>query len=349
MNELYIPEGFLNFEYILDKAEKNAAWLIVILGKRQVGKTYGCLKTMLQKNFQHILLRRTTTELDVISASPDLNPYKIYEPEYHVGLFRQAKKLCRICDWLPDEEGKATPTDQRGIATSLAEIAHIRGFRGAGFTDLVFDEFIPEPGVVTRKSEGDSFLNAVVTISGNRELEGKAPLRCWLLANTNRLDSPILEALNLSDDVLYMRRKNMEELIRDGVYLIQPDSALVTQRRSETALMKQVSKNSEFYGMAMENRFTYDESPYIKTMPIKHLKPCWSYDDTIYCWETTNGFYLCRAPFRSAYTDKYTSSKTDKEKLALDHAYLKPYYYAGCILFSDMRILSIFKNLFSIT
>ena len=345
MSDLYLPEGWLNFAHIDDVK----AWLKIILGKRQVGKTYGSLQRMLIKNYQHILLRRTTAELDTISASPDLNPYKAYEPEFHVGLFKQAKKLCRICDWHPDDEGRAIPAEQRGIATSLAEIAHIRGFSGRSFTHLVFDECVPEKGVITRKTEGEAFLNAYVTINGNRELEGAPPLEAWLLANTNRIDSPILEALNVIDDILYMRRKGIEELLTDnGVYILQPDSIKITQAREQTALMRQVSKTSEFYGMAMENEFAYDESPYVKNIPIKHLQPAFSYDDKLFCWERPGGYYICRAKFRSVNAPKYTGSRTDRERLAMEFAWMKPYYYAGCILFSDLGMISMFKQIFDI-
>lgn len=343
MSDLYLPEGWLNFEYI----DSVPAWLIIILGKRQVGKTYGALQTMLKENYYHILLRRTTAELDTITASPDLNPYKIFEPEFHVGLFKQAKKLCRICDYILDEEGKAFPTDQRGIATSLAEIAHIRGFNGAAFTDLILDEAVPEKGVVTRRTEGEAFLNAYVTINGNRELKGEKPLRAWLLANTNRIDSPILESLNVIDDILYMRRKGKEELLTDrGVYILQPDSIKISEARAETALMKQVSHKSDFYGMAMENEFSYDMSPYIKTLSIKGMQPCWVYDNMLFCWQYPKGYYICRAPFKGGF--RYEGSRTGREQLSMEWNILKQYYYAGMILFSDLRTLSIFKNIFQI-
>lgn len=341
MNDLYLPEGWLNFEYI----DSLPAWLIVILGKRQIGKTYGCLQLMLKKNYYHILLRRTTAELDTISASPDLNPYKVYEPDYHVGLFKQAKKLCRICDYALDEEGKAAPTEQRGIATSLAEIAHIRGFNGAAFSDVVLDEAVPEKGVITRKTEGDAFLNAYVTINGNRELSGAKPLRAWLLANTNRIDSPILESLNLIDDILYMRRKGKEELLTDrGVLILQPDSIQISQLRKDTALMQQISKKSDFYGMAMENEFAYDQSPFIKTMDIRRMTPAFRCGD-IFCWERAEGYYICRAKHNGK---EYENSRTGKEQLRIEWSILKQFYYAGLILFSDMKMLYIFKNIFGI-
>ncbi len=346
MSDLYLPEGWLNFEYI----DKQPAWLIVILGKRQVGKTYGALQTMLRKGYYHMLLRRTTAELDTISASPDLNPYKVYEPEYHVCLFKQAKKLCRICDYILDEEGKAVPQDQRGLATSLAEIAHIRGFNGSAFTDLIFDEFIPEKGVIIRRSEGDSFLNAYTTINGNRELSGKPPLRAWLLANTNRIDSPILEALNLTDDILKMRRKGKEELLTStGVYILQPDSVRISELRSDTALIKQISKKSEFYGMAQENQFSYDDSPYIRSLPLKGMQPLWGLEDRIYCWNRGDQMYICKASFKKSAAPVYEDSRLGAEQLRMEHLYMKPYYYAGMICFSDLSVLARFKNIFGIT
>lgn len=341
MSDLYLPEGWLNFEYI----DSLPAWLFVILGKRQIGKTYGCLKLMLDKSYYHILLRRTTAELDTIAASPDLNPYRVFEPEYHTALFKQAKKLCRICDYALDEEGKAAPTEQRGIATSLAEIAHIRGFNGSAFSDLVLDEAVPEKGVIVRKTEGEAFLNAYTTINGNRELSGAPPLRAWLLANTNRIDSPILEALNLIDDILYMRRKGKEELLTDkGVYILQPDSVKVTELRKDTALMKQISKKSDFYGMAMENEFSYDQSPFIRTLNIKGMKPAFSCGD-LYCWERPEGFYVCRAKHNGK---AYENSRTGKEQAYIDWGILKQYYYAGLILFSDMKVHYIFRDIFNL-
>lgn len=343
MSDLYDKYGWLNFEYI----DSLPTWLNVIIGARQVGKTYGTLLTMLRKNYYHMLLRRTTDELDMIAASPDLNPYQVFEPEYHVGFFRQSKKLCRICDYISDENGNSVPGDQRGIATSLPQIGHVRGFNGSAFTDLVFDEVVPEKGVITRKAEGEMFLNAYVTVNGNRELAGMKPLRAWLLSNTNRIDSPILESLNLIDDILYMRRKEKEELITDkGVLILQPGSVQIVEARAETALMQQIEKKSDFYGMAINNEFAYDASPYVKTLSIKGMQPAWCYNDEVYCWQHSQGFYINRAPFKKG--DRYEGSRTGRESLYMNWSVMKPYYYSGMITFSDLKMLSVFKNIFDI-
>lgn len=344
-NELYTPDGWLNFEYILNRG----AWLNIIIGARQVGKTYGTLRLMLNHNFKHVLLRRTTEEVETISATPDLCPYKVFEPDFKVSFFKSGSKISRISDYTIGVDGKAIEENQRGIITSLAQISHIRGFNGLPFSEIVFDEFIPEKGVICRKTEGETFLNAYATINGNRELKGDRPLRAWLLANTNNINSPILEALNVTDDILYMRRKGKEELMTDNnVLIVQPQSTKIIDRRKETALMRQISRKSDFYGMAIENRFSYDESPYIKTMPITGMRPLWVYDYSIYCWEHGTGFYICRAPFKCAAEYRYNSTRTDRERLYNDFGYMKPYYYAGCISFADMRVYTIFKNIFEI-
>ena len=342
---LYTPDGWLNMEHIASAPEP----FIIIIGKRQVGKTYGTLQYMLRHDIYHILLRRTTEELDLISSTPDLNPYKAFEPDYHVGLFKSAKSLCRISHWYQDDE-KTGEGRQTGIATSLAQISHIRGFDGRSFTDLVFDEFIPEKGVITRKTEGDSFLNAYRTIAGNRELEGKPPLRAWLLANTNNINSAILNALEIADDILYMRRKGLEELhTAAGAYIIQPRSEKITEKQKQTALIKLISSKSDFYRMAVENEWSYDESPYVKTMPLKHMVPIWSYDDTIYCWRAPNDeYYICRAAGKIAASNRYDGTRTGRERLEMEFGTIKLYYYAGCVSFSDLRTLSIFKTIFGI-
>lgn len=346
---LYTPEGWLDFDYIYEQP----AWLIVLIGKRQVGKTYGCLKQMLKRKRSFMLMRRTTTELKTIVSNPKFNPFKPFYPEYKVDMFHSGENTFSISEYTLDENGKAVQGEELGVATSLSQIAKVRGFDGSVFTDLVFDEFIPEKGVITKRSEGEDVLNALTTIGGNREIleeNPRPPLRVWLLANTNNIDSYILNALNLTDDILYARRKHKEELmLDDGTLIIQPDSTKIIEKRKETALMRRVSKNSEFYKMAIENEWAYDESPYIKTMPLKGMQPAWAYDDNIFAWKHPQGYYICRASFKGHNDCKYDGSRTDRERLAMEWSIMKPYYYAGCCTFSDLRALSVFKNIFDMS
>ena len=337
---IYDDNGYLNISEIAAAG----AWLNVLISARQrFGKTYGTLKYMLDNDIQHILLRRSSKELEAITASELLNPYKAFEPAYHVGLFT-AGGMANICDYTI-ENNKPIQGKQRGLLMSLPQVAHVRGFNGAAFSDIVFDEFIPEKGAYQRKSDGEALLNAYVTINGNREHQGRPPVRLWLLANANDINSPILEALNLSDTVIELQRKRREYIVKDGVCVVIPQGNSKADERSETALNRQIRKDSEFYEMAVDNLFSYDKSPLIISLPIKHMKPLFSYDATLYAWENDKGIYICRAQHdRNA----YTNSRWDSAQLAANYLWLKRYYYEGLVLFSDLRLLAMFRNIFDI-
>lgn len=73
--KLYSDNGYLNFDYILSQSEKHNCPYIMIVGGRAIGKTYGALKYMLEHEYKFIFMRRTQTQLDMISR-PELMPFK---------------------------------------------------------------------------------------------------------------------------------------------------------------------------------------------------------------------------------------------------------------------------------
>ena len=261
---LYNELGYLNYDAI--EAAAPGSWCYVIIGARQVGKTYGALKRVLDKDIKHILLRRTNEEVLFIGANETLNPYNVFSPEYDIRL-KQTKKILEVWNYKSEEEKSFN-----GLIMGLPTVSHIRGFNGSAYTDIIFDEFIPEKHVIVRKTEGDALLNAYTTINGNRELNGAPPLKIWLLSNSNRIDSPILEALNLTDPVLKMRDKKRELMTLDsGITIIQPFSKGIIRQRTQTALLKHLEgdKNA-FYKMAVENEFAYDDSSRVKVLNMKY-------------------------------------------------------------------------------
>ena len=331
---IYDDNGYLNIEAIA----AHPSWLKVIIGARQIGKTYGTLHYHLQHDIPHILLRRTTEELDMITGA-ETNPYKVFEPEYHTAIFK-AGKFLTINDY--NDSGKIMPA--RGLVLSLAQISHIRGFSGAAYQSIIFDEFIPEKHVHKFRSEGDALLNAYTTINGNRELQGKAPCMMWLLANSNDINNSILEALNLTDDVIYMRSRGWEYLAKDGALIIQPRSSRIAEQRKDTALMKIIDKKGEFYGMAIDNDFSYDKTQLISSCSTKHMTPLFGLPP-LYAWEGSNNIYICRQHHNK---NIYGSTAWDKEKIRADYLWIVRAYAAGLITFSDARLLAMFKNLYKL-
>lgn len=331
--DIYTPDGWLDVPALAARG----CWLNVITGPRQVGKTYGTLKYIIEERRPFILMRRTVEEVQFLGINTEVNPFKVFEPEHEISMDR-AGKILNI-----SEDG-----DIIGICLGLPTVATIRGFSASRFTDIIFDEFIPEKHVIQRKTEGDALLNAYTTINGNRELEGRPPVRLWLLANSNNINSPILTSLGLVDPILRMREKGQEVLQKDGVLIVQPGSMKIIKKRSETAMMKHLKKTKSaerFTGMALENEFSYNDQTLVGKMPLGGLKPLCGIG-MAYVWQRDDGFlYICRAPHR---TEIYEDSEYMRERFRDDYWWIFDQYRSGEIRFADLHILEFIKALFDI-
>lgn len=333
LNDIYTPEGWLNVEAL----DERNCWLNVIAGPRQVGKTYGVLKLMIERQRPFILMRRTVEEVQFLGVNPEVNPFKVFEPEHQIVMDRAGKIL------------NIKENDEIiGICLGLPTVATIRGFAASRFTDIVFDEFIPEKHVIQRKTEGDALLNAYTTINGNRELEGRPPVRLWLLANSNNINSPVLTSLGLVDPILRMREKGREISEKDGVLIVQPSSREIIGKRSDTAMMKHLKRTKSaqrFTGMALENEFSYNDQTLVGKMPMAGLTPLCACG-LAYFWQRSDGFlYVCRTPHKA---EKYDDTEYGREIFTDDYFWIFDAYRAGEIRFADLHLLEFVKLLFDI-
>ena len=64
--KLYTREGWLDAKHVEEVANKNDINFIVIIGKRQIGKTYNVLSLMLDENKNFIFMRRVKPELEML-------------------------------------------------------------------------------------------------------------------------------------------------------------------------------------------------------------------------------------------------------------------------------------------
>ena len=333
---IYTTDGWLNVPALAELP----AWLRVIIGKRQVGKTYGTLKYMIESGRRFILMRRTVEEVQFLGANSEVNPFAVFAPDHNIRMDR-AGKILNIYDEDRDQ--------QIGICLGLPTVATIRGFAAQGFTDIVYDEFIPEKHDITRKTEGDALLNAYTTINGNRELQGRPPVNLWLLANTNNINSSVLQVLDLIDPILKMREKGKEIWNKDGVLICQPGSEKVTEKRRKTALMAHLEKTKSaerFTGMALDNEWAYNEQALVGKMSMKGLTPLCSYGD-IYIWQTNDGqsLYACHAQHR---VEHYETGEYETERFTDDYYWIFEAYRAGLIKFADLHIQDRIKQIFKI-
>lgn len=334
---LYTKEGFLNVSWIDREAKRINAAFIVILGTRQIGKTYGTLKLMTDEKRNFILMRRTQTETDFITNGT-LNPF--------LALGRTDIKVKKESQYIGKIQAETeNGFEPIGITLSLTCVSKIRGFSGTAFTDLVYDEFIPESHVNKIRNEGDAFLNAVVTISGNREIEGKPPLRCWLLANSNNIGSPILKALNITDKVESMDKSGQElSILPDrGIIIVLAKARELSDRRKKTSLMKAISKESEFTKMAYDNEFSYNDAENVTRRDLKQYQQIAAVTGVFTIWKHKGNNSLYITSYRRC-TREFSNTDRGYRELLTTIPTLKLNYTFNNTYFESLAIKEIYKE-----
>ena len=335
---LYLKSGYLNFDHIEKVANSNGINFIVIIGKRQVGKTYGTLDLMLRRGYYFALLRRTADEMKFIIVDVN-NPFE--KLPYETKIIPESKYTAKIELY---EDDKAT---RIGSVMALSTVAKIRGFDGSRYTQLVYDEAIPETHVIRLRNEGDAFLNCYTTIAGNRELDGLPPLRAWILANSNDLDAPILSALGITETVERMSYSKQEIAVLNerGIMIILPNSEAVTNKRTKTALYRAVGTASDFAKMSLNNEFSYNDASDVKRVDIRQYKPLVKVGELFTIWEHKDGDTVYISTVGAAtYRYVYDNTENGRRKFKNDFPDARALYLTGGVSFQSVGLKSLFVD-----
>lgn len=245
----YLPNGYLDFDYIRRRSHGMRVWLI---GGRGIGKTYAALRWGLDQGRPFLYMRRTKEQIKDMTKDY-FNPFKTFAPDIFVHVESMGKSAGRFFTGDPDDkESQVT----RGIMLALSGIASLRGFDLSDYDYGVFDEAIPEPHEIQKRGEGLAVLNALETIDRNREREGRPSFQLYLLANSNTLDSRILAETGDAD--LLQDMQTHGQTYRDGrdvtIWLFD-DSPITEWKRTQALYSRQGGRFAE---MALENRFGED-------------------------------------------------------------------------------------------
>lgn len=263
MSNLYLSSGYLNCDYVLSYRLP----VTIIIGGRGTGKTYGMLDWCMEHERSIIFMRRTQGQTDLINK-PEFSP--INPVAVHRGMRCTTKPISKYNSgiYIGDEDPKLL-----GFTAALSTFSNLRGFDASGVDMLIYDEFIPEKHERPIKGEGDAFLNVYETVNRNRELQGRPPLQAVLLSNANRLDSPVLSALDLVKVVDRMTKKGQQEYINHqsgiGVFLLM-DSP-ISQAKGDTQIYR-LTAGSSFAKMSLSNAFAYDDMSDVRSLPLTGWK-----------------------------------------------------------------------------
>ena len=270
--KLYLDNGYLNIPGII----ATGCPFIFCWGGRATGKTYGALKEAVESGVKFGLMRRTQTQLDLISK-PEFSPFKPLNNDlgWNIGIVPLSKYNGGIYE-MEMLEGKQAPKGSPiGYTFALSTIANIRGFDGSDIDLLIYDEFIPEPHARPIKEEHEAFLNAYETINRNRELQGRKPLQVLCLANANTLANPLFIGLNLVTKAERMNRAGQEYSIdvKRGIVLVNLCKSTISEQKKDTALYR-LAGGTAFAKMALANDFAGEEDRgKIGSKPLKEYRP----------------------------------------------------------------------------
>ena len=330
----YTEKGFLDVGELIPHIQP-FTWL---WGGRGIGKTFGVLKYV-RYNDPHkfLLLRRTQKQVDMLKKEI-FNPFRPIDQ--FTGNLTAVKKdgdLALFYNGSLSDDGTVEAAGAPvGYAAALSTIHNIRGIDMSDVDYVVFDEYIPEKHEKPIAHEYDAFLNAIETISRNRELQGRQPLKMIGLSNANTLGNPYFLGMGVIRQVDRMLRRGTEIWQDPGrcLMLINITGSPVSDQKSSTSLYK-LADSGSFRDMSLGNDFTEDHCSRQGSIPLRECVPELAVGElVIYRHKSARIYYCCDHLSGSPKT--YGSDDSSLKKFRVFESWIWSAYMQGLIVFQDI-------------
>lgn len=341
MSKIYTDKGFVNWDYLFN----NTRAFCMVTGPRATGKTYGLFKFLIEQNIRFLYLRRLKTQLEQCSSEA-ANPFKKlnYDLGWNIQPFR-SKALVRFSH-AEMVDGKSYETgDIVAYGAALSTFATMRGMDFSDIDAIVFDEAIPMEGEKPIKDEFNAFLHFYESVNRNRELEGKAPVKCFLLGNANKLSNPYYAGWRFMRTALKM--------IRGGQMLWRsPDNTRImvmllkspiSERKKATVLYQNGS--ADFISNAIDNAFRTDATNIHSYSRMELLPLCGVGEIGIHKLRCNGKMYVSKIIPPKNY---YEAHGIHLKRFRHDYAILKTIYLNNDIIFEDYDIELLFREMLDI-
>ena len=342
---LYLKNGYLNIQHVIS----NGCTYSFLVGGRGIGKTFGCLRYAIDNDIKFIYLRRTQTQVDLIQ-SQEFNPFNalrsVLGDNYNYMMRKINKNITGVYQaaFNSEKQIEEPAGPAIGYIMALSTVSNIRGFDASDVDMLIYDEFIGEKHERPIRMEATAFLNAIETISRNRELSGRDPMKVICLSNSNDLGCPLFIGLKLVTMYEKMDSKNIEFM-----KLPEMDAALyyfkrspISRQKAATSLYK-LSAGTEFSQMSVQNEFALEQRDMIRTMPIKELKPLVRVGELcIYRHKSQRWYYITE--MISGTPEAYKADGMDLTRFQRDYYYLWLSYLNKNIYFESYTDKVLFEK-----
>lgn len=272
----YNKDGWVDMSRIFDNG---IPWNLLI-GGRQIGKTYGAITELFKRKPFFLFLRRTQDEVEAIQ-DPELDPFRAPNTDYAKQnpewlpwkMFRLNKHVWGIYPAKQDDDGTwKIAGEQVGLAASVNTFAKVRGFSARQITHIIYDEFIPEPHVRRFRKEGSAFFNIYESINSNRELQGEPPVKVICLANANTIANPLMMELGIVEKADRLEQRGLHSFCTKDLYYCNYSDSPKSAQKVDTVLYR-LTRGTEFSRMALQSSFSGDERGAIVSKDLREYKP----------------------------------------------------------------------------
>ena len=279
------PAGVKYYNFADDLALHPEAWLYVVWSRRGPGKTYSSLLDAAQHDKKIVYMKRTNDDVKILTSTVggvSMSPYAPINrdfgtdirlvPVYMTTASGNRGIMDGIAAIVPYTDGGERMDDEMGVVMSLNKIKSYKGFDLSTIDEIIFDEFMPQPGEQTKRKEGEMLLSFYMTANRDRVARGLPEIKLVLFANTESLWCPITLTLDLIDTIADMESTGTREQYdeRRRIFYRSIDySASITEDMGIVAAMR----GTQWGRAALEGEFSYIDKSAIRRTPLNKYSP----------------------------------------------------------------------------
>ena len=320
---------FYNIEDDLYKYKD--AWLYMVVGGRNTGKTYSTLKYCYVNKKKFVFVKRTNDDVKLICAGSgklgskmasygvDLSPFKSINRDMNINVLAFSIFTGLGGFWICDENNEPVG-EPIGYIISLNSVQKVKGFDLSECDFIIFDEFIPQPWERISKKEGEMVLDLYKTVSRAREHLDREVLKLICLANATSVSNPITNIIEVTDILVDMQTLNLSyHYIEDRgilVHMLQAEDMQEFYNKEKESPIYRAMSGTQWAQMALDNDFAYNDVSNIDRRRLKAyqclIKVRYKQHD-YYIYNKEGEYYMCEIP-HNHYIFEYDLNKENDQK-----------------------------------
>lgn len=254
------------------------ATIYIVWSRRGVGKTYSALKYPYEHNFKTVYMKRTNEDVKTIcsynsDSDFDPSPFSPINRDLGVNIHPRLIQPGFGGFYQADDEGRLSGKTIAYIC-SLNAIKRIKGIDLSDAEWIIFDEFIPQPGEIVKRAEGEMLLSLFETVNRDRRKRGRNGLKLMLFANAEEISTPITNTLEVVDTMADMQARGIDIFYdrNRGILLHHVSNDDVPLLQSEMGDMYRVMNGTAWAEKSYGGFFSGNDFSNIQDISLKGYK-----------------------------------------------------------------------------